>query len=70
MRIKRVVMKTQTQFKDLEVEQRFYYLGRSFTKKAFSLAADQTDDQFIFMGQIKVEAEGSEEGRLADRVCA
>ena len=63
-------MKTQTQFKDLEVGQRFYYLGRSFTKKAFSLAADETGDQFIFMGEIRVEPEGSEEGLLADRVCA
>jgi len=48
-------MKLQTQFKDLEFGQQFTYLGRLFRKTAFSLAVDQTNDEFIFMGQILVE---------------
>jgi hypothetical protein len=48
-------MKTATEFKDLEIGQRFSYLGRAFTKSACSLAVDETDDEFIFMGQIRVE---------------
>ena len=48
-------MKTQTRFKDLEFGQRFRYLGRTFTKTALSLAVDETNDEFIFMGEIGVE---------------
>ena len=51
-------MKTQTRFKDLEFGQRFRYLGRTFTKTAYSLAVDETIDEFIFMGQIEVEPLG------------
>jgi hypothetical protein len=48
-------MKLQTQFKDLEFGQKFTYLGRLFKKTAFSLAVDETNDEFIFMGEIRVE---------------
>ena len=48
-------MKTQTRFKDLASGQRFRYLGRPFIKTAFSLAVDETNDEFIFMGEIGVE---------------
>jgi hypothetical protein len=48
-------MKPQTHFKDLDFGQRFIYLGRPFKKTAFSLAVDQTNDEFIFMGEIRVE---------------
>jgi hypothetical protein len=51
-------MKTPTRFKDLASGQRFQYLGRPFTKTAFSLAVDETNDEFIFMGEIGVEPLG------------
>ncbi len=48
-------MNAQIHFKDLEIGQKFAYLARTFTKTAFSLASDVTNDEFIFMGEIRVE---------------
>ena len=36
-------------------------MGRTFTKTAVRLAADETQDEFIFMGEIRVQPLGTEE---------
>ena len=63
-------MKTQTRFKDLEFGQRFRYLGRTFTKTAYSLAVDETNDEFIFMGEIGVELFEAVERNELEEACS
>jgi hypothetical protein len=70
LRIKRVAMTAQIHFKNLAIGQKFEYLARTFTKTAFSLAVDVTNDEFIFMGEIWVEPLEIEERNAVKEACA
>ena len=63
-------MNAQIHFKDLEIGQKFDYLARKFTKTAFSLAVDVANDEFIFMGEIRVDPLDTEERAAAKEECS